>query len=1487
MRHERQAVRSKESTPSKPGQPVSLALDSLRGVADLTSDAIFLKDLDGHYLYVNPIGLAWAQARATDLAARNPLSRLGMDEIVNAQLDERVRREGGAESVEWTCLSDELRPRFRMTKSPFRDANGTVFGILEVVHKLPPQHDANQTLRTLAIQSSLTGESYLKSIVTTLCELCRCDLALVGEIQPRNDSVIRTIALARDGMIVDNIEYSLHGTPCERVVQHRFCHIPQDVQREFPDDDILRDLRIEAYMGIPLFSASGRMLGHIALLGKRPFTNAQAAENVLRVVATRAGAELERRQSEGEWHRRLFELSVLNAVGRVCAEAETFDEVITKITQLIAESLYPENCGFLLLQDDGRTLVPHSTFVASEPTVDLSPVSIDHGVVGRTARTGKVQRLGDVRKDPDYWSSDPRTRSELCLPLRVGGKVVGVVNIESSVSDAFSEADERMMIAVVDFAASTWTRLLDAARRRASEEMLNEAQAIGHLGSFEWDVRQNRLEWSDELLRIYGLRREDFRGSVDDFISRLVPEDRDMVATSLQRVMQEGTEFHFQERIVRPDGEIRVLESQGKVFRDAEGAPIRLAGVCQDITERRKAEDALLASEERFSKLFHHSPFSIMLATYPEGIIIEANDAFLKPWEFERDEVVGKSTEDLHVWENPADRQAVVDEIRRSRRFENGEFWFRSKSGKRRLKLLSIEIIEVQGQTLSLAMSIDITDRRLAEESLQKTARLLQAVSEGTTDAVFVKDENGKYLFFNEAAARFVGMSVEDVLGRDDRDLFDAESAEFLMRKDRSLFESGIVETSEETITAAGVTRTYLATKGPYRDHQGKIVGTIGISRDISERKQIESALKTSEERYRMAVRATNDAIWDVDLTTGVFSWNEHYEAVFGRPVDPAASWDWWIEHVHAEDRTRVAESINEALIGDAQFWNCDYRQLRLDGVWADIHDRAFIARDEEGRAIRIVGAMQDVTAVKQAANELQATQRMVQLVAEASPLTIYVFDLNQKAVIYSNYRVVSELGYRLSDVQSWGPEEMMSLVHPDDLQQSESTFDRWAELPDGTILDSEYRLRDAEGSWHWIVVRDTVFARSADGRVSQIVGTVQDITERKILEQQFRESQKMEAIGRLAGGIAHDFNNLLTIINGYCHLLLHEQSDDDPCRNSVVQIRDAGERAAQLTRQLLSFSRRALIDPKVLDLNDVVNNSESLLRRLIGEQIELRLDLTSDKLPIRIDSSQMDQVLMNLSINARDAIVGRGSLVIATALVTDREINLKGELRPAVGRYAQLSVSDTGHGVKPELMNKIFEPFFTTKERGKGTGLGLAVVYGIVQQSGGQIHVASELDRGTTFTLWFPVESERERGFIDKRPESADHGPAFILVVEDDAGVRRLVRDSLEADGHRVLLACDAADALRQFKEHGKKIDLLISDLIMPGMTGIELVHVLRKRNPQLPVLYVSGYNQIEDFQEWKSDARATFLQKPFSPDALRNQLGRLRRAVAERPGS
>jgi PAS domain S-box-containing protein len=499
----------------------------------------------------------------------------------------------------------------------------------------------------------------------------------------------------------------------------------------------------------------------------------------------------------------------------------------------------------------------------------------------------------------------------------------------------------------------------------------------------------------------------------------------------------------------------------------------------------------------------------------------------------------------------------------------------------------------------------------------------------------------------------------------------------------------------------------------------------------------------------------------------------------------------------------------------------------------------------------------------RQAEAALRASEERFRALVENSSDALILIDAESRVsfVTSSSQR---HLGWTSGQLLG---QSIFDFFHPDDRELAGISLSDAMERP-GENVAEVLRLKHADQSWR--IMECVAVNRLNDPSVGAIIINARDITERRRLEDQLRQAQKMEAVGQLAGGVAHDFNNLLTAILGYCNLMIDEIPREDPLRQDLDEIKAAGERAAALTRQLLAFSRRQMLQPQVVDLNTLVRQIQKLLRRLISEDVELVTALAPDLPPVKVDPASIEQVLVNLAVNARDAMPTGGRLTVETALVDLDQAYVTTHPSVEVGRYVMLVVSDTGEGMDEVTRARIFEPFFTTKEQGKGIGLGLATVYGIVKQSGGSIWVYSEPGHGTTFKVYLPPSESAVPGReASPSADAARKGWETVLLVEDEDAVRALAREVLRRHGYVVLEARHGLDALRIAERHPDTIHLMVTDLVMPHMGGRDLADRLTAVRPQMKVLFMSGYTDHSAMHAHLTPG-AVFLQKPFTPEAF-----------------
>ncbi len=649
-----------------------------------------------------------------------------------------------------------------------------------------------------------------------------------------------------------------------------------------------------------------------------------------------------------------------------------------------------------------------------------------------------------------------------------------------------------------------------------------------------------------------------------------------------------------------------------------------------------------------------------------------------------------------------------------------------------------------------------------------------------------------------------------------------------------------------------------------YEEHHKEMLQFVSTQVEAAiERTRAEQALRASEARLKAVLHSALDAHVAMDDAGRVTSWNQQAESMFGwaeREVLGQRLADIIVPHAHREAHAAGLRRFLATGEGPILNQRIELNALRRDGTEFPVE--LAVAPVRVGSSWLFSAFVRDITGRRAADEALRVSEQKFGSAFQAHPSPMAIATLADARWVDVNESLLRLFGMNRAETVGRSGYEL-GIWRRDELR-----VQMLAQLRAGGVF------RDVEVEW---------LTRSAEVRSGLLSAEViafagephfllhfQDITERKQLEVQLRQAQKMEAIGRLAGGVAHDFNNVLTAIFGYVDILREELPADSTAQRDLAEVRKASERAASLTKQLLAFSRQQVLEPMVLEPTALIEDFEKMLHRLIGEDVELRLSLARDTGNVLADPGQLQQVLMNLAVNARDAMPTGGKLILETANAELSEQYAELHQPVVPGRYVMLAVSDTGTGMTPETRARIFEPFFTTKEKGKGTGLGLSTVYGIVKQSGGYVWVYSELGRGTTFKIYLPRVDAAPDTLLPAREPVTVAGTETILLAEDDAVLRPLAKGLLEKIGYTVLDAADAEEALEAARQYTEVIHLLLTDVVMPGASGRELARQLESHRPDVKVLYVSGYTDDAIVHHGMLEPGLNFLQKPFTPAAL-----------------
>ena len=917
--------------------------------------------------------------------------------------------------------------------------------------------------------------------------------------------------------------------------------------------------------------------------------------------------------------------------------------------------------------------------------------------------------------------------------------------------------------------------------------------------------------------------------------------------------------------------------------------------LAHDLTRRMEAEDELLSANEYLDTMIACSPLAVITIDR-EGRVLSWNQSAERIFGWSEAEAVGKPVPFI-----PEDKQAEFAALRD--RVLDGEILTGMEIRRLRrdgspidLRLSAARLSGSDGiGTGILALIEDVTETRQSAMLLESTEQRLRLILNSIGDGIIAVDPERRILGANPAASRILGWSEEEITGRD---------AHTLLHRDPDT-ECAVCLTLRDGKARAGEAEDFLRKDGgsvqveyscsplPTRDG---LAGAVITFRDVTERKRAEEALRESETKFRELAEKIEDVFYNIDpVEQRILYISPAYEKIWGRTAESLYAEPLsFVEAVHPEDRGAV-RSMLEAQ-GRGAPTDVEYRILRPDGSLRWIRDRSYPVHDADGTLRRTVGVARNITERKLVRDALQENERSLRLLAAQLEKEKRRLETAQSVAKIGSWETElpsmegswSDETYRIFGLspETFRPaygDSFLSVVHPEDREALDPTLRESL----GTVGPhmAEHRITLPDGSIRHIEERWRV-EHAEDGTPVRVVGTSQDVTDRVRLEEQFRHAQKMEAIGQLAGGVAHDFNNMLTVILVRAEQALRKAEAGTPLHKGLTEIHGAAERSAGLTRQLLTYARRQAVRPEVVDANAVIERTLGMLQRLIGESIALSWIPGQELWPIRIDPVQLDQLLANLCINARDAIEDVGRIVIETRNEAfDAEYcRLHPDSKP--GRYVLLSVSDNGKGMTRDVQAHAFDPFFTTKEVGKGTGLGLATVHGIVQQHGGFIRLYSEPGNGTSIRIHLP--RAETAGDAATAAEAAPAPPRArgetVLLVEDEAMLLDVTTEMLQGLGYTVLRANNPLEALGIAGTGTCDARILLTDMVMPDMSGRVLAERIRSLLPDIRCVFMSGYAAQLLSQDGRSEDAAPYLQKPFSTAELAHSL---RRALEGAPRS
>lgn len=978
---------------------------------------------------------------------------------------------------------------------------------------------------------------------------------------------------------------------------------------------------------------------------------------------------------------------------------------------------------------------------------------------------------------------------------------------------------------------------------------------------------------STALEQLFGFERGELSADPSLVFTRVLDDDLAPLTASIEASAASLTVWSYQFRIAHPTRGIRSILGKSTPQRDRD-ENTTWYGFAADVTDSLEVADQLRRRERMLEAVISNSP-SVLSIKDVDGRYVLANPNMQALLGRTEDEIIGTTVFD-YFEESIA--RAVADNDARV------------LSSNHRISVE--ERVEIAGKELFFSsfkfpipgddgapshicsISLDITERRRAERELAERELLFRNVFNQQFQFMAILAPDGRVREISDLPLRVAQVRREEYIGQyfwlvpgwrslpewhgiwQDRLRLAAEREGPILTEDSFLLPDGSYGYADSATTAV-------------RDTSGALQFFLVQATDTTARKRAEMALRASETAHRTLLDSMADGVLVAQGDVIAFA-NPVFTEMLGYTVDELATLRV-TSIIAPEFLSQWAETYRCAAASSDATCTLSLELLQKGG-------RERIVVELRARSVRyhgkpgVLGIVRDVGVRLRSEAALRESESRFRQLAESIREVFWLTDVSKGKILYLSPAYESIWGRTVASVFE-SPASWIEAIHPDDRDRVEQSA---RERQAAGTYDEEYRIVRPDGSLRWI--HDQAYpVRDESGAVTRVAGVAEDVTERRTLEDSLRQTQKMESIGQLAGGVAHDFNNSLTVIMGCARLLETEHAHNADSSALLLEIQSAAERASSLTKQLLAFSRQEVLAPRILDLNAAIGDTQKMLDRLLGEDVMIipRLDRTIPN--IKVDPGHIVQVLMNLAVNARDAMPQGGTLEIATSLVAHDADYARRHPGTAHGEFVQLRVTDVGTGMSPEIVSRIFEPFFTTKAIGRGTGLGLSVVHGIVAQNGGTIDVESREGVGTTFRIAFPAVFEPVSGSERTAPRKGSRGSERILLVEDDESVRRIAARALRGANYQVLLAGDGVEALQLLADDPAGIDAIITDVVMPRMGGSELAEGVRAIFPNARILFTSGYTNDALSRSGIVEADVSFLQKPYAVDDLLDATRRL----------
>ncbi|MFZ5450813.1 MAG: PAS domain S-box protein [Thermodesulfobacteriota bacterium] len=1231
-----------------------------------------------------------------------------------------------------------------------------------------------------------------------------------------------------------------------------------------------------------------------------------------------------RKGVEEELNQNLREMTLLNQISHLISSSISLEEMVSATVNGIAEHLATDLVIFFLKEDARLPLLVLGPENSRYKFDSVPAHCVGECLCGLAARDGRPQYSPNISGDPRCTMAECQEaglQSFAALPLKSGDQVIGILGLASATPRDFEKQSPLLETLAAEISLGLRNSLLleEATKRavelaqeiterqRAREELEKErdlsASIIDSLPGvfYLFDEEGKFLRWNKQFEEISGYSSQEIEGMQPlEFIGE---NHRTQVRQAIQEVFLTGESSVAADFLLKNGKTIPFLFTGLRVTLNHVCC---LIGMGMDITQRQEAVDALRLNEQRLEALLQLN----QMANAPLAEIAHfAMEEATRLTESKIGYIAFMNAEEtvltMHAWSKAAMAECRISDKPLLYPVETTGLW--GEAVRQRKPIITndyaapnpwkkgyppghVNIIrhmnvpifdgdkvvivagvgnkpsdydesDIRQLTLLMEGMWRIVQRKEAEEELQREKEKYRILTEESPVGVALIGRDGNYQYVNPKFIEIFGYTLADI--PTGRDWF---AKAYPKAEDRHEAISFWLRDLQRSRVGESRPRTFRVT---CKDGSQKIINfrpvtletgnQLVIYEDITDLALANEALQEREETLSVLINSNTESLLLLDPQGTVLAANATAAARMGkRPeeVQGANVWDIMPKEVVPRRKARIAEVV-------ASGKPVQFEDTRQDRYFSSYCHPVL---DSQGKVARIAVLAIDLTDYKKAEQLLRESEQRYRLLVNQIPAVVYKGYLDWSLECFDQ-KIEEITGYSLEEFNT-RQKTWLDLIFPEDIAQAKKN-----------LLDSlkaygsyvtEHRIRKKNGEVRWIQSRNQII-RNAAGKIDHISGVFFDITERKNMEEQLLKSQKMEAVGRLAGGVAHDFNNLLTAITGYSEMMMLNLRPEDPFHSYVAEIMKAANRGASLTNQLLAFSRRQILQPRVINLNDVVNDMEKMLRRLIGEDVDLVTVREQELGLVKADPGQIEQIIMNLAVNGRDAMPHGGKLTLETANVYLDQDYAQTHESVTPGPHVMLVVSDNGGGMDAETLSHIFEPFFTTKESGKGTGLGLATVYGIVKQSGGHIWVYSEPDKGTTFKVYLPQVEEKVKELKPKPavPRSLE-GDETILVVEDDASLRDLISTALRRHGFTMLEASNGGEALLICERADTPIHLLLTDVVLPQLSGSELAQRLQLLHPQMKVLYMSGYTEDAIVHHGVLNSEVNFIPKPFRMLAL-----------------